>query len=58
MKRNGTLTAHSREWPLYERYEVVEGRTVTILSLSDKDRAEKESLDRIAIQRAFDTPDV
>jgi hypothetical protein len=51
MKRNGSLTAHSREWPLYERREVVDGRAVMVLSLSSEDRVEKEQLDRIELER-------
>jgi hypothetical protein len=51
MRRNGTLTAHSREWPLYERRETIDGRTVMVLSLSPEDRDEKEQLDRIELER-------
>jgi hypothetical protein len=47
MKWNGSMTAHSREWPLYERCEVRDGRTVMVLSLSPEDRAKKERLDEI-----------
>lgn len=54
MRRNGSITAHSREWPLYEEHVEelwargsVEPRfrMVAVLSQPSEDRAEKESLD-------------
>lgn len=53
MKRNGTLTTHGREWPLYERMttetKTIDGvtreRQVMICELSPEDQAEVEALD-------------
>lgn len=41
-RRNGFITAHGREWPLYERWESEK----MVLSMSPEDQAEKERLDQ------------
>lgn len=48
--QNGTTTAHSRTWPLYERMTVQDGVRVMELFMSPEDRAEKEALDEAAIR--------
>lgn len=61
MKRNGTLIAHGREWPLYERWgnfrmpargcsEAVLLVPVLRLEMSDVDRVAKEKLDEAALR--------
>lgn len=45
MTRNGSITAHGREWPLYERKEC----GVITLLMRDEDRIEKEWLDENVI---------
>lgn len=45
--QNGTVQAHGREWPLYER---VEGG-VMVLFMSPEDEAERYALDEAAINR-------
>lgn len=44
MIQNGTVIAHGREWPLYERLE----NGLMILFMSPEDQAEKEALDELA----------
>lgn len=52
MKRAGTLIAHGREWPLYERRGWIRGiGRVIRLFLSPKDQVEKERLDSKALKR-------
>jgi hypothetical protein len=48
--RNGTVTAHGREWPLYER--LADG--VIVLFMQPADEAEKYALDEEAWQRSFE----
>lgn len=45
-KRNGSITAHGRQWPLYERFE--DG--VMVLFMRPEDRAEKEQLDEQSLK--------
>lgn len=44
-RRNGSLTAHGRKWPLYERRE----GALMVLFMSPEDRAEKERLDKSSL---------
>lgn len=46
MKRNGSIIAHGREWPLYEW----QSGEVTVLRMSPQDKLVKERLDEKAIQ--------
>lgn len=43
MKRNGSITAHGREWPLYERWE----RGVMMLVMLPADEAEFRRLTQV-----------
>jgi hypothetical protein len=51
MKRNGSLIAHGRKWPLYETPRWVRGvGAVVKLFLDPQHRAELERLDRQALK--------
>lgn len=50
MKRNGSLIAHGRKWPLYEREWIRGIGRVMKLFLAPKDQIEKERLDRQALK--------
>lgn len=47
-RRNGSVIAHGREWPLYERWE----RGVIVLEMSPTDEAEMNRLTKV-IQYAW-----
>lgn len=49
MKQNGTITAHSRSWPLYEH----ETSPELVLEMLPADRVEKELLDVEALTLDF-----
>lgn len=48
--KNGTVTAHNREWPLYERMTTRDGKRVMELFMSPEDEAEKFALDEAAVR--------
>lgn len=48
--QNGTITAHNREWPLYERMTTRDGKRVMELYMSPADEAEKFALDEAAMR--------
>lgn len=48
--KNGTITAHNREWPLYERMTTRDGKRVMELYMSPADEAGKFALDEAAMR--------
>jgi hypothetical protein len=46
VRRNGSIIAHGREWPLYERWK--DG--VMVLRMSPEDQIEKYELDEEALR--------
>lgn len=46
--QNGTITAHNREWPLYERMTTRDGVKVMELYMLREDELEKFALDEAA----------
>jgi len=46
MTYNGTLTAHGRTWPLYEREEERDGQRVLVLFMLPQDQEEMDRLSK------------
>lgn len=49
--QNGTITAHNREWPVYERMTTRDGKRVMELFMLREDQAEKFALDEAAMEQ-------
>lgn len=49
-RRNGSIIAHGREWPLYERWEGSLDNEQMMLFMHPEDEAEKFALDEEALR--------